>query len=277
VAGEFKYISNRKDSIMKFKKSITFMTILILLSSAFTVFSYTRDYDVTDPVDHSLNSTWPAEIREVMVDISERLDDIMNGFTSGDTVTDFNVVPINNRASAPAAVADTLQLYSKDVSSKAELYAQDEDSNEIQITTAGSINAAALSSTMSSGLFDKIWPVGSIFISTSSTNPGTSLGFGTWSAFGAGKVLISLDSGDTDFDTAEETGGSKTHTLSTAEIPAHTHTVPFGTSTGGSDLPQEGASNDSLQTTRTSSSVGSGTAFSVMNPYIAVYIFKRDS
>lgn len=68
------------------------------------------------------------------------------------------------------------------------------------------------------------WPVGSIFISAVSTNPATLLGFGTWSAFAAGRVLVGLDSGQTEFDTVEETGGSKTHTLTSSEMPSHTHT-----------------------------------------------------
>jgi len=54
------------------------------------------------------------------------------------------------------------------------------------------------------------WPIGSVFTSVVSTDPHDLLGFGTWSAIAAGRVLVGLDSGDTDFDTAEETGGTKT-------------------------------------------------------------------
>lgn len=75
------------------------------------------------------------------------------------------------------------------------------------------------------------FPVGSVFIAVVSTDPATLLGYGTWSAFGAGKVLIGLDSGDADFDTAEETGGAKTKAISAhggtavADHAAHTHGV----------------------------------------------------
>lgn len=94
------------------------------------------------------------------------------------------------------------------------------------------------------------WPVGAVFIAVVSTNPATLLGFGTWSAFGAGRVLVGRDSGDADFDTAEETGGAKTvasagsnsggavsahsgtavadhasHTHTYAQVLNHTHTI----------------------------------------------------
>ena len=121
------------------------------------------------------------------------------------------------------------------------------------------------------------WPVGSVFTSVVSTNPNTLLGFGTWSAIAAGRVLVGLDSGDTDFDTVEETGGSKTvqssaqtftgdtnttsaantgatkigSTTSTATLKAHTHTLtPTGTNTPGA-------------------------ATSVVQPYFVVYFWKR--
>lgn len=71
-----------------------------------------------------------------------------------------------------------------------------------------------------------LYPVGSIYINAGvSTNPGTLLGFGTWTAFGAGRVMVGLDAGDALFDTLEETGGSKD-----AVLAQHNHT--FSATTG---------------------------------------------
>lgn len=39
----------------------------------------------------------------------------------------------------------------------------------------------------------------------------------------SGKVVVGLDSSQTEFDRLGKSGGSKTHTLSVAEMPAHTH------------------------------------------------------
>lgn len=122
-----------------------------------------------------------------------------------------------------------------------------------------------------------IYPIGSIYISTSSTNPGTTFGVGTWSAFGAGRTLVSLDSGDMDFDTSEETGGAKTVTLDTTMIPAHTHTQVAPTSASGGalrfavDTNASGAVTDGNAT----GSTGGGAAHNNLQPYIVVYMFKR--
>lgn len=67
------------------------------------------------------------------------------------------------------------------------------------------------------------FPVGSIFLSVVDTDPAVLLGYGTWSAFGAGKMLVGLNGADADIDTIGKTGGAKTHTLTTAEMPSHTH------------------------------------------------------
>jgi hypothetical protein len=145
-----------------------------------------------------------------------------------------------------------------------------------------------------------LYPVGSVYINaTSSTNPGTLLGFGTWTAFGAGRTLVGLNASDSSFDTAEETGGSKdaiavshTHTAtstSTVTDPGHLHNS-FGTTGGsfGTGLlqPSQGASSGNYSTASASTGVSVATSTSVstagssgtnanLPPYIVVYMWKR--
>lgn len=117
-----------------------------------------------------------------------------------------------------------------------------------------------------------VWPVGSIFISVVSTNPGTLLGIGTWTAFGTGRALVGIDTGQTEFDTVEETGGAKTHTLSTSEIPSHTHTRTYSGAAGGTtNQAPGGASAGTVNTGAT----GGGGAHNNLQPYIVVYMWKR--
>lgn len=71
------------------------------------------------------------------------------------------------------------------------------------------VEASGLSSG-GGGSVTAAWPVGSVYVSTVATNPASTLGFGTWEAFAAGRVLVGVDAGDADFDTVLETGGSKT-------------------------------------------------------------------
>lgn len=68
-----------------------------------------------------------------------------------------------------------------------------------------------------------MYPVGSIYTSIINTNPSTYFG-GTWTAFASGRTLVGVDTEQTEFDNVEETGGAKTHTLTTSEMPSHTHT-----------------------------------------------------
>jgi len=117
-------------------------------------------------------------------------------------------------------------------------------------------------------------PVGAIYISTVSTNPSTILGYGTWIAFGSGRTLVGVDTGQTEFDTVEETGGAKTHTLTIAEMPSHTHDIYVGQTGFGSPS----VVGSGLNTTSSSgyiTSTGGGGSHNNLQPYITVYFFKR--
>lgn len=136
-------------------------------------------------------------------------------------------------------------------------------------------------------IFKLIYPVGSIYISTSSTNPSSYFG-GTWTAVAQGRTLIGVNTSDSDFNTVMKTGGSKTHTLTINEMPSHAHSLRqkgdtynhqwthwanynsagvIGTYQGS------GANLASVETEITNT--GGNTAHSILNPYYTVYIFRR--
>jgi hypothetical protein len=163
--------------------------------------------------------------------------------------------------------------------------------NTTQLATTAFVTAA----------LSAAYPVGSIYINaTSASNPSTLLGFGTWTAFGAGRVLVGLDAGDALFDTAEETGGSKdavvvshTHTAtSTVTDPTHSHPVPIFYTRGGQPSAQGDliASSDTRSAYGTASTSGASTGITVattnnstgssgtnanVQPYITVRMWKR--
>lgn len=72
-------------------------------------------------------------------------------------------------------------------------------------------------------ILDKTYPVGSIYMSVNDTSPASLFG-GTWQRWGQGRVPVSIDTTQTEFNSVEKTGGEKTHSLTTAELAQHSHT-----------------------------------------------------
>jgi microcystin-dependent protein len=150
-----------------------------------------------------------------------------------------------------------------------------------------------------------VWPVGSIYISVTPTNPATLFGFGTWVAFGTGRTLIAIDAGQAEFDTVEETGGAKTVALTVADLPSHAHPGSTGATTlspnphshlydvintqAGTgvarprpELPGVGSqtygtrdTSLAASTTVTVAAEGGGGAHANLPPYIVTYMWKR--
>jgi len=143
-----------------------------------------------------------------------------------------------------------------------------------------------------------MFPVGFIIYTDNSTNPGTYLG-GTWEQIAQGRVLIGQDSTDADFDTAGDTGGSKTANLE------HNHSISLnhsGTAVGnhdslthttikivaqstlaGTQNAVNGINNHTIsahsvtQPDAHSGNSGNGgsTTQNIMNPYYVCYIWRR--
>lgn len=166
----------------------------------------------------------------------------------------------------------------------------------------GTNNTALATTAFVQAALQALHPVGSVYINASdSTNPATLFGFGTWTAFGAGRVPVGFNAADPLFDTAEETGGSKdaivvshTHTFSatTSSVGDHTHDELHYSSNGSGDGPGPGASccggsiiDSGINTgsagahshtvSGTTDSTGSSGTNANLQPYITVYMWKR--
>lgn len=124
-----------------------------------------------------------------------------------------------------------------------------------------------------------VYPVGAIYMSVSATDPAELFG-GTWTRWGAGRVPVSVNASDTNFNTVEKTGGAAAVSLTAGQLPAHNHSYTYYTgdgimtinpSTPGSEL----AIKSLKSVTGTTGNRGSGEAHNNLQPYITCYMWKR--
>ena len=140
-----------------------------------------------------------------------------------------------------------------------------------------------------------VYPIGSIYMSVNPANPSTLFG-GTWIAWGSGKVPVGVNANDSDFATAEKTGGEKNHTLTKDEMPVHAHTAYIrfrglyvsrldsttptdtgGTYVGGGKATDPGDSSflDFGSYINGTETAGKGKPHNNLQPYITCYMWKR--
>lgn len=157
---------------------------------------------------------------------------------------------------------------------------------------------AAISSAVATAIEaakNALYPVGSIYTNaTSSTNPGTLLGFGTWSAFGEGRVMVGKASSGT-FGTAGGTMGAETHTITPGQMPDHGFGFSHHGDEGGSVLrligghnyrsvtfgspgayrPPNGANGGAGSNSSIYWNFGNNEAHNNIQPSIVVYMWRR--
>lgn len=143
-------------------------------------------------------------------------------------------------------------------------------------TTIGTFSANQSTNTTIN--IDAFYPVGSIYMTATlptAADVEAALG-GTWVAWGAGRVPVGVDTSQTEFDTVEETGGEKTHTLTIEEMSSHNHTiVPRANFHGSSPEGHTTAWEKSNETSQNTSNTGGGQAHNNLQPYITCYMYKR--
>tara|TARA_R100001530_G_scaffold1847_1_gene3144 strand:- start:5946 stop:6629 length:684 start_codon:yes stop_codon:yes gene_type:complete len=204
-------------------------------------------------------------------------DKVISG---GDFNTEF--LAVKTAVNSKADLANTSQIITAATASAGT------DTN--QVATTAFVEDAI--STERTTVLGNMYPVGSIFTTTNNyadaAAVASALGVGTWVAYAAGRVLVGVGSGtdnqpspETVAFSAGATGGEYNHTLTTAETPAHTHSMgtqvsfnvslddrqvtvldPFWSGFGGGSA-------------RATGSIGSGDEHNNLQPYVVVYMWNR--
>jgi hypothetical protein len=154
------------------------------------------------------------------------------------------------------------------------------DAQEYAETAEASATAAAASASQARAIAmaDVIacYPVGSVLITTTNTNPGTIIG-GTWTAM-EGRFLLA----QSESHPAGTTGGSEKVTLTVNQIPEHVHNLSnLLKDSGGTDnigwtgYAFKNSSVHPLEEIINTKPAGGGQAHNNMPPYVAVYVWER--
>jgi len=197
---------------------------------------------------------------------STNLNDIVDDAVFNTNAVDDNTIGLN--ASSPKALfvknagIDTAQL--KD----------------------NAVTFAKLADATLTSIKESLYPTGSLLTTTvnyaDSAAVVAAYGGTTWVRFGEGQVLVGHSTTDSDFNAATPTtGGSKTHTLTTTEIPPHYHTYTEAYNANSYD--NGSIAFTQLRTSNTGNGnigengdgTGNAAPHNNLQPYITVYMWKR--
>ena len=233
--------------------------------------TYIDSLNSSNPTASDAVSEGDDHLRLIKSTVKATFPNLSNAVTS--THTELNLLDGVTANTTELNYVDVATLGTAEASKAVTADANKDITGIRNLTITGALSAGSGLVTMSD-----IYPVGSIYINAAvTTNPATLLGFGTWVAFGTGRMMVGYDASDTDFDALQETGGAKTHTLTTSELPSHTHNQPAGISPApnANDLDITGGNGATVASNVVTDATGGGSAHNNMPPYIVAYMWRR--
>lgn len=241
-------------------------------------------------------------------DYPDLFDVIGEAYGAGDGVTTF-ALPNELNPLAYTKSTDAIQFVERDPALYMIIKAKQAIpvAGNIQNDLTGNSKTDAPSVMAVNEALKALYPIGSILEFDREMDM-TSIYGGTWELFGTGRTTVCVNTNDTDFDTRLKTGGSKTHTMTVAEMPAHTHAANSGAAKvlgsimrivkGDYGTNNNEASNHAPATPHVNASyydvptgggipsgnhhhdiavgnTGLGNSMYIMNPYIVVYRYRK--
>lgn len=140
----------------------------------------------------------------------------------------------------------------------------------------GQIQGSASDIVLKQDIVDLVYPVGSYYWSSISTNPAIVFGGGTWVQV---KDVFLYAAGDTaPTNVADYVGGEKEHTLTVEEMPRHSHSINIHHSDGpevwGEILNASIEQNNGRARLGTNSK-GNSQPFNILPPFITAFCWRR--
>lgn len=257
-----------------------------LLVTAKSTDTFTIDRAEGDTSAQSIEAGWRISNSLFLGDIPDTFDDLTDGATNKAFTSTLKTKLDGIEAAADVTDATNVDAAGATMNTDTTLagngYFLDEDTmssdSATKVASQQSIKAyvdAAITAAKAA-----LMPVGTIVTLGVSTNPGTLYGFGTWTAI-TDRVIVGKGSSGT-FATLDATGGAETVTLTTSQIPTHSHPLPEGRDSGVLGNPGQwimgGYTNTAGGATASSTgtgNAGSGGSHNNLQPYIVKYIWQR--